>query len=169
MKKKILITVAAGVILLVVYILIFGFSAENATESSSRSKEIAKACVETVNTVGKKNWTQAKKEQLTETYENPIRKLAHFSEYALTGLLLFIIWVQWFPVNKKMFICLLAWICLTASADEIHQLFVDGRSGNVKDVLIDTAGGFFGILFSMAVRRVIEKIGSTRLLKKKII
>ena len=33
-----------------------------------------------------------------------------------------------------------------ASTDEIHQLFVGGRSGRFTDVLIDTAGGFIGIM-----------------------
>ena len=33
-----------------------------------------------------------------------------------------------------------------AVSDEFHQLFVPGRSGNIKDVFIDTAGSVSGIL-----------------------
>ena len=32
-----------------------------------------------------------------------------------------------------------------AATDEFHQLFVPGRSGQLKDVLIDTAGGALGL------------------------
>ena len=34
---------------------------------------------------------------------------------------------------------------LYALSDEIHQLFIIGRSKEFKDVLIDTAGSFIGI------------------------
>jgi VanZ family protein len=38
-------------------------------------------------------------------------------------------------------------IIILAGFDEYHQTFVDGRTGAVKDVIIDTAGGIVGILF----------------------
>ena len=43
---------------------------------------------------------------------------------------------------------------LYACSDEIHQLFVPGRSGNILDVLIDTVGASVGVLvFSFIVRK----------------
>ena len=33
-------------------------------------------------------------------------------------------------------------VFLYACTDEFHQLFIEGRSGRFRDVLIDTAGGF---------------------------
>ena len=36
---------------------------------------------------------------------------------------------------------------LYACSDEVHQLFVPGRSGNIIDVGIDSIGSYFGILF----------------------
>ena len=36
-------------------------------------------------------------------------------------------------------------IILYAITDEIHQLFIPGRNGNVVDVLIDSCGGLIGI------------------------
>ena len=43
---------------------------------------------------------------------------------------------------------LLAWLIAAAYAatDEVHQLFVDGRSGSFVDVCIDSAGAFLGVL-----------------------
>ena len=34
---------------------------------------------------------------------------------------------------------------LYACTDEIHQLFVPGRSGMIRDVFIDSIGGIIGI------------------------
>ena len=33
---------------------------------------------------------------------------------------------------------------LYACSDEFHQLFITGRSGEFRDVMIDTIGGFIG-------------------------
>ena len=38
-----------------------------------------------------------------------------------------------------------------ASSDEIHQIFVSGRSGNIKDVIIDTCGSYLGIFFTYTI------------------
>ena len=44
-------------------------------------------------------------------------------------------------------------ICgLYAISDEIHQLYVQGRSGQVSDVLIDSSGALVGILSIVAIR-----------------
>jgi VanZ family protein len=50
-----------------------------------------------------------------------------------------------FNINKKYILYSLL-ICLIYSiSDEVHQIFVPGRSGEVFDVLIDTLGSFIGI------------------------
>lgn len=55
-------------------------------------------------------------------------------------------------------------ICvLYAISDEVHQKFIPGRSGEVRDVIIDTAGASVGIsvylLFGMIVKkRNIDKV-----------
>lgn len=49
-------------------------------------------------------------------------------------------------------------ICLVAAyaaTDEYHQLFVPGRSGQVRDVVIDTVGGTLGLGAWLAVRRLL--------------
>lgn len=45
-------------------------------------------------------------------------------------------------------------ICmLYACSDEIHQLFVSGRSGKVLDVCIDTFGSLMGIFIYNKLRK----------------
>ncbi len=78
-------------------------------------------------------------------FEHPLRKLAHFSEYACMGILIFSIVYQWVMGKKKYLIATL-WVFLSAAVDEWHQSFVPGRYASIKDVLLDTCGGICGIV-----------------------
>ena len=75
--------------------------------------------------------------------ENPfwdeiIRSGAHFIFYAF-GYWLFFRALN-FQKNEKNFWLPLILIFLYGISDEIHQTFVPGRSGEIRDVLIDTSG-----------------------------
>lgn len=50
----------------------------------------------------------------------------------------------WRKFRKEMF---LPWLiaALYAASDEIHQLFVPGRSGQLSDVILDSAGALAGV------------------------
>lgn len=89
-----------------------------------------------------------------------IRKLAHFSEYGVLGLLL------WRLVNFKLaptayrswnFAITLLFAALYASSDEFHQSFVPGRHPSVYDVLLDTCGAGFALAVIWTVRRLRHK------------
>jgi len=82
-----------------------------------------------------------------------IRKGAHFSVYAVLGLLSFNAFLQSGVREKKALF--FAWLLATAYAgvDEYHQTFIPGRSGEVTDVMIDSAGAITGILGALLVRR----------------
>jgi len=71
-----------------------------------------------------------------------IRKLAHFTEYFILGILT----INCFKDYKfnNIFIYSLLFCIFYACTDEVHQLFVPGRSGNIIDVLIDSVGSIFG-------------------------
>lgn len=47
---------------------------------------------------------------------------------------------------------------ICASFDEIHQLFIEGRSGQVIDVCIDTIGIALGICSFMLLYKIVLKI-----------
>ena len=70
------------------------------------------------------------------------------TEYAVFGILVFYQIKLYRLFEKEWNRIVMAVICVMiyASTDEIHQLFVGGRSGRFTDVLIDTAGGFIGIM-----------------------
>lgn len=50
---------------------------------------------------------------------------------------------------------------LYACTDEIHQIFVPGRSAQFRDVLIDTLGASFGALITYLIIKLFTKIKNT--------
>lgn len=77
-----------------------------------------------------------------------IRKGAHFTEYMILYLLTFNL-LRLYKDKKRAYIYSIFIVFGYACSDEFHQLFVEGRSGQFKDVLIDTSGGIFGSLLVM--------------------
>lgn len=75
-----------------------------------------------------------------------VRKSAHFSEYFIFFLLFYNAYRFSFTKKRALFLSLLS-VFLYACTDEFHQLFVPGREGRFRDVLIDTSGGAIAMLF----------------------
>lgn len=69
-----------------------------------------------------------------------VRKSAHFLEYMILALLAFNVLIMYFDINNVLIIGII-FVFLYACSDEIHQLFVPGREGAIRDVIIDTCGG----------------------------
>ena len=57
----------------------------------------------------------------------------------------------------KRFIISALFCLVYAISDEIHKLFVPGRSGEIRDVLIDFTGVLIGILFTMLLVYLLKK------------
>ncbi len=73
-----------------------------------------------------------------------VLKAAHMSEYAVLAIL-FGLTIREYK-KEPWLLPALAATAAYAATDEFHQLFVPGRSGQLKDVLIDTAGGALGLV-----------------------
>jgi len=71
--------------------------------------------------------------------EDVVRKGAHFFEYLVLGCLLFMGFLDQSKSGRSILLVFTAGI-LFAVSDEIHQLFVPGRTMRPFDVLIDMAG-----------------------------
>lgn len=125
-------------------ILIFSFSAAPGERSSELSDGLSYKIVDAAGDLPFTRWSETEKRELAEKIHTPLRKGAHFSEYALLAVL----WVA--PLGfflKKNRIKTAALICIIYSCtDELHQLFIPGRDGNLTDVLIDTSGALAGLL-----------------------
>lgn len=75
-----------------------------------------------------------------------IRKLAHFGAYLILAYLVMRALTHYLVLNLKMIVIALFICIIYAISDEVHQLFIDGRSGEVRDVLIDSIGAIVGIM-----------------------
>ena len=87
-----------------------------------------------------------------------VRKSAHFFEYAILGIL-FLLTLRSFGVGDrygyvKTIIAAIVLVCLYSISDELHQSFVPGRNGNIKDVFIDTSGGVTGIILLWGILKL---------------
>ncbi|MEJ7622465.1 MAG: VanZ family protein [Pyrinomonadaceae bacterium] len=86
----------------------------------------------------------ASSEDTLQFYHFLIRKAAHFSAYALLGLLA--ARALLFSNSSRRWPCLtFAIVLIVASLDELNQSFSSARSGSPYDVLIDCVGGLFAI------------------------
>jgi len=72
-----------------------------------------------------------------------IRKLAHFTEYAILGVLA----ARAFRTSPRWFLISAVLIIVYALLDEYHQSFVPSRTASVFDSFIDMAGGISALIF----------------------
>lgn len=82
--------------------------------------------------------------------DHPIRKMAHATEYAILG---FLLTGSYADSSRKRKNVLLPAVTgsLYAVSDELHQMFVPGRSCEIKDMLIDSSGVIVGTLLGFFV------------------
>ena len=132
--------------------MIFFFSAQQAEDSSKMSGGFTRWLLTRLRP---DYFELPAKEQraILRTYERIVRKLAHFSEYALLGFCLtaFLRTIR----HTRPFLRLgaMAWVAgtLYAGTDELHQMFVDGRGPALLDVGIDSGGVLCGALLAIAL------------------
>lgn len=136
---------------------IFAFSAQNGEKSSNISMNVTEKIVNEANYEETPEKSLSKKQEEIETI---IRKSSHFLIYTGLGFCAFMTLYHSGKVNKMwvLFIISLLFCIIYASSDEIHQLFVSERSGEIRDILIDSAGSLLGILFAFSVRKIKTKL-----------
>ena len=148
MKKTIL-----TILIILWMILIFLLSNQPANESSKLSDGLIEKTIGNIYKTTHKNPTEEKQKEIKEKYTTLVRKTAHFTIYLILGLLVATLLKQ-YNLTSKQIIIYGVLICMTyAITDEIHQIFVKGRSGELRDVLIDTCGSTVGILLTKLNRK----------------
>lgn len=89
-----------------------------------------------------------------------VRKCAHFTEYLILGVSLILTVRSGYGEStgagsqkRIMSSAVISWLigAAYAATDEFHQRFVDGRSCELRDMMIDAAGVLLGVLITMAV------------------
>lgn len=138
------------------FFVIFGFSSQNAKESSGVSGKITEAVLKNIEYVQKLEKNE--KENIYHRVESVIRKIAHFSIYTVVGILLIAICSTYKIKEIKGIVISFILGGIYATSDEIHQSFIPGRSAQITDVMIDSLGVLFGIFIFLLIIKIFQKI-----------
>ena len=129
--------------------LIFWFSSKKGGDSQAMSDIVTLHVARTLKPDFMKMSVKARQSYL-EMLSTIVRKNAHFCEFMLLGFNLMGTMRFYFPRlsdggcrSRAMGIAV-----LYAVSDELHQLFISERSGQVLDVLIDSAGSLAGVMIA---------------------
>lgn len=130
---------------------IFFMSSRDAVHSSSDSLGITKWLCSIFLS---KNMSVADRTQIIESIHGWIRMGAHFTEFAVLGLFLFLC------LRGVRHVISIAWILgiIYAISDEIHQYFVPGRACEITDIIIDSVGVICGIIIAFIIEHHILMI-----------
>ena len=136
-----------------IMVTIFLFSVQSAQDLSKLSSKIVDIVIKIVLPYYK-DLSYEQQKQIKEKVTLFVRKLAHFTEFAILGFFLMKHLLSYKPYikffNFKMFIrACVSWVIgvLYAFSDELHQMFVTDRYSSIYDVMIDTSGVLIGIFF----------------------
>ena len=129
-------------------VFIWSNSLQTAAESSANSQGFLSLLMPLL------EWTNIPE----DSWHTLIRKAAHMAEFALLGFL----WSNalrdernhYRPEVPTQLCCALLICLLTALTVETIQLFVAGRSGEVRDIWIDFGGGVLGCLTAGVIQAI---------------
>jgi len=129
---------------------IFCFSNQKSEDSTKLSTGVIEKIVTTIS----KNIDEADVEEIVDKYFVFVRKTAHFLIYLTLGILVANLIIE-YQIEFKKVILISLFICfIYACSDEIHQIFVSGRSCELMDILIDSTGALFGIIGYTKIKRI---------------
>ena len=135
---------------LFVFALIFFFSSFDATDSSAQSSVLVKFVKEDIFPKLSKLRNKTDIKIVNDTVAFVIRKTAHISVYMVLGFFSFV--SLWFIKNRKArYFSAVAVAAIYAISDEIHQMYVPGRSCEFRDVCIDTCGAAIGAVICLII------------------
>lgn len=150
-KKKIII-----LILIMLWMIgVFMFSDQGSDQSTGTSGKTIGFIIDSLSIT--KNMNEIERQELIETLQPLVRKLAHFTIYTIGGILAYAFVNEYNTSNKKKFLYSVLFCFAYAITDELHQVFVPGRSGEVRDVLIDTSGAALGTLITYGFIMIFQK------------
>ncbi len=158
LNKKIIIKIISTLLVILWMAVVFMLSNQVADESAQTSSGF----IEWIVRIVYKDITYENMEIIIESVDTIVRKIAHFVLYAIGGFLISNLIEKYIEDKRKQ--CILSGVLGISYAitDEIHQYFVPGRSGELRDVCIDSGGIIVGILVWVLLGKIIHKIGGKK-------
>lgn len=133
-KKVLLVTVT-----IIWMSLIFYFSHQSGSLSSGFSDKIVNFMID-IFIKNFDNLPSLEQIKIHNDFSFVIRKLAHYTEYFILGILLFLTMKSFFKKELIVYIISSSIGVFYAISDEFHQSFIDSRTPAAIDVLIDSIG-----------------------------
>lgn len=130
-------TILNLIVIIIWLFIIFCFSAEDAEKSQHTSDQVI---IKTVETIKQEKLPEEEKKILVNKYIVIVRKSAHFFLYFILGILLFLFWKKIYGITPKTIIYTMIFCFIYACSDEIHQLFINGRTARIFDIFVDSSG-----------------------------
>ena len=160
--------IAAAVLAVIWMFRIFSFSDAPGSVSMQTSRSLSYDIVKSVNDILNLGMDEDRIYGLSRSIEKTVRKLAHMCEFAVLGALVGCAcdawrysyrpdsgsrrsWSDYIRPSIAFAICLIYGV-----TDEFHQTFVDGRSGEVRDVFVDAFGALIAIMLIWFIIRYIS-------------
>ena len=166
MKQNIL-RIIFILLLLATFATIFRFSSQIGETSDEVSKGLLSKLIDIFPYT--KDLSDVTKDKLIEHGNPIIRKLAHFSIYALVG-----VWIMSFMstfktrLYKKWIVSMIVGVGY-AIFDEYHQSFVAERGPSIADVGIDSLGVLSGILVVLIIISIYRALKSDKQVEEKVL
>ena len=133
---------------------IFGNSLKNAESSDDQSGGIVNFVIEKI----LQTPMEKQSVEFVDSVTHYVRKVAHFTEFAILGLLCFL---TIYFTDKDRFKSFLLSVCCgfsVAVCDELLQLTSEGRACRFSDVCIDTSGVLFACCMMILMFAVLKKL-----------
>lgn len=133
--------VIKAILLILVLVVIFILSSQNDVNSIETTNSFMSILYKIYSFIFKNGLTF---DSFNQKYFLFIRQLAHFGEFFVLGILVYLNVIE-YKKDNVMFISIMFSVGY-AVLDEIHQLFVSGRYFDIVDIVTDSCGVFLGIL-----------------------
>ncbi len=136
-------------------VVIFMFSRQDGAQSHGVSQSVARF-IGGIMYPGFGSWPASEQLEWLESFDTLLRKLAHFAEYTLLGVLGFLS-VSGIANAKRRKKAMSRVMCglltfypcvLIAAVDEMIQIFSENRGASAADIVLDCVGALAGILLA---------------------
>lgn len=143
----------AYILLILMLGMTFWFSSQQGMNSHSMSINVCEKIVAFLDHNANLRLDEKQFFNLVKFMDVPIRKAAHMAEYAVLGVVLYVIVSTYFRSIWKRTIFVIGLLILLGSVDEVHQLYVVAREGKWQDVVVDVIGGCVGLAVALGIYR----------------
>ena len=121
-------------------------------------KDSVKLSLKSILQTLKDNTTDWKNKTRSDKIYYIFRKCAHGFEFFILAFIVSLIFVKTNVTRREAIIYTLFTVLLCAVFDEYFQMYIQGRSSSVGDVLIDFTGGIISVTIFNIIRNFVESL-----------